>query len=307
MANFAGTNYISLLNTTVIPTTSLAWTDYRAFPSTGTVTDIGNDGILTRGSDSYVFNSTFSGFYIEVGGQNFAIFNVDSNWVIPYNTAEFDLEASGTFSRTNETGSTSNFTTSLTTAANCFLTGTRIATPEGPRAIETLGPDDRVLTADGRALPILWVWRQDIVTIHGLTDSLAPILITANALGPGRPARDLVVSADHAMALDGFLINAGALVNGSSIRAIPAAEMPARYCYWHIETTGHELLLAEDCPTESYIDYTARSRFDNIDGYLARYGHGQAQPIPEMPLPRISAARQVPEHLRARLEAPCPA
>lgn len=256
--------------------------------------------MLTRGSDSYILGSTFSGFYIEIGGQNFGVFNAHSNWIVPYNSAEFDL---ATVLPTS--GSTSLFVDTLTTAANCFLTGTRIATPEGPRAIETLGPDDRVLTADGRSLPIVWVWRQDIVNIHGLSDGLAPILISANAFGPGRPARDLVVSAEHAMALDGLLINAGTLVNGTSIRAIPAAEMPARYCYWHIETTSHELLLAENCPTESYVDYTPRTRFDNVDGYLARYGH--ARPIPEMPLPRISTARQLPDHLRARGGALCPA
>jgi hypothetical protein len=300
LANFQGTHYIHLFGATPVAESSLSWTSYNPVANGSVVTDVGSDGVLTQGSDRYVFNMTFSGFYVEVGGQHFGVFNAGTNWIIPYNNTQFDL--AGVLP---QVGSTSLFIETLTTAANCFLTGTRIATPEGPRAIETLGPDDRVLSADGRALPIIWVWRQEIVNIHGLSDSLAPILITANALGPGRPARDLIVSADHAMALDGILINARAMVNGTRIRAIPAAQMPARFCYWHIETMDHELLLAENCPTESYIDYTPRTRFDNIDGYMARYG--QARSIPEMPLPRISAARQLLEHLREAGGARCPA
>ena len=109
--------------------------------------------------------------------------------------------------------------------------------------------------------------------------------------------RDLIVTADHAMLLDGVLINAVALVNDVTIRLIPATQMPARYRYWHIETSAHEVLLAENCATESYVDYAMRRGFDNYDAYLARYGHDR--PIPEMTLPRIGTARLLPPHRRA--------
>ena len=38
----------------------------------------------------------------------------------------------------------------------CFLEGTLIATPTGPRAVETLQQGDLVVTADGQMLPVLW-------------------------------------------------------------------------------------------------------------------------------------------------------
>lgn len=308
MADFATTHYIRLNGWTLTGHTdnplssgTFGWTSWTNVTQSATVRDIGTAGALDRNTDFFVNTATlFNGYFVTVGGQNFGIFTSGSNRFIPYNTGQFDLAAVLPTS-----GSTSNFTTSLTTAANCFLTGTRIATPQGPRAIETLAPDDRVLTTDGRALPILWVWRQDIVNIHGLTDSLAPILITANALGPGRPARDLIVTADHAMLLNGVLINAVALVNGVTIRPIPATQMPARYHYWHIETSAHEVLLAENCATESYVDYAMRRGFDNYDAYLARYGHDR--PIPEMTLPRVGTARLLPPHRRAMPMATSPA
>jgi hypothetical protein len=251
--------------------------------------------------DTYV-HTTFSGWYVTIGGQNFGIFNASTFWAIPFNSAELNLGTT-TASIVPEitAGSTTLSTPALHGSANCFLTGMRIATPQGLRAIEMLGPDDLVLTADGRVVPIIWVWRQEIVNIQVLSEALTPIVISAGAFGPDRPLRDLIVTADHAMMLDGLLINAGALVNGDTIRRLTTDQMPARYCYWHIETAAHEVLLAENCPTESYVDYALRQGFDNYDAYLARYGH--ARPIAEMVLPRISAARLVPARLRVAAKA----
>ena len=296
MPNFITTHYLMLQGAKESPR-SLQWDSVINNTAAQTVTDVGVDGILTENSDSYIFGSTFSGWYVSVGGQNFGIFNSGAIWVIPYNADEFNLGFGVPIAAEIASGTTTLFSAALHGAANCFLTGTRIATPTGPRAIETLRPDDLVLTADGRAVPIVWVWHQEIVNIRGLSEGLAPILISAGAFGPCRPLRYLIVTADHAMLLDGVLINAVALVNDVTIRLIPATQMPARYRYWHIETSAHEVLLAENCATESYVDYAMRRGFDNYDAYLARYGHDR--PIPEMTLPRIGTARLLPPHRRA--------
>lgn len=306
LADFSFTHYINLPGVQVV-NGALEWSTPGNIIRSGTVTDLGADDILTQNSDGFTaFETTFkfSGWYVTVGGQNFGIFNATSPviWAIPYNKDEFNLgTAPASIPSEITSGSTSLFTTALHGSANCFLTGTRIATPQGLRAIETLGPDDLVLTADGRVVPIIWVWRQEIVNIQVLSEALTPIVISAGAFGPDRPLRDLIVTADHAMMLDGLLINAGALVNGDTIRRLTTDQMPARYCYWHIETAAHEVLLTENCPTESYVDYALRQGFDNYDAYLARYGH--ARPIAEMVLPRISAARLVPAHLRVAAKA----
>ena len=46
----------------------------------------------------------------------------------------------------------------------CFLQGTRIRTPDGNRPVELLLIGDKVLTPDGQARAVRWIWRQTVVT-----------------------------------------------------------------------------------------------------------------------------------------------
>ncbi len=180
----------------------------------------------------------------------------------------------------------------------CFLAGTRIATPCGSAAIENLRIGDLVLTADGHAAPVRFVGRQTVASTF--TDPLRtfPIRIAAGALGEGLPARDLLVSPDHALLLDGVLVQAGALVNDTTI--VREAEMPARFTYFHVELADHALILAEGVPAETFVDNVTRRRFDNFADYAVRYGD-EAAMIAEMDQPRVKSARQLPKALRARL------
>lgn len=298
MADFQATHYIMLTGVTETPS-QLSWTGQANNVNSAMVTDVGADGILTENSDSYISGSTYSGWYVTVDGENFGIFNTGPFWLIPYNHALTNLGLGVPIASEITNGSTNQFDATLENAANCFLTGTRIATPSGARPIEALHPGDPVLTADGRATPVLWVWRQEITNVFGLGEARAPIRIAAHALGPGCPARDLVVTADHALFLDGFLINAGALVNGTTIAPVPLSRMPPRFTYWHLETEAHSVLLAENCPAESFIDYTPRTGFDNFADFVAHGGRERL--IEEMPLPRISTARLLLPALRQRL------
>ncbi|MDF0594786.1 Hint domain-containing protein [Psychromarinibacter halotolerans] len=185
-------------------------------------------------------------------------------------------------------------------AANCFLTGTRIETPKGPRAIEDLAPGDAVLTSDGRSVPVRFVFRQEVRLRGTMAARLEPVRLRAGSLGIGLPSRDLVVTADHGIVLDGLLVNAGALVNGDEIAFVPHATLPARITYWHIETDAHEVLLAEGVPVESFADVAGRGLYDNHSDYLALYGADRL--IPEMDLPRVASVRLLPEALKERLD-----
>jgi hypothetical protein len=314
-------NRLVLLNGSIASGPNFQWTQKFDWANIGVVVDAAGPGagVLTT-DDSFSGSNTgspnitggvYTGHYIPITFKgttyNFGVFTTNNShfdYCIPYDTARLPFNLFAAFPATGS-GPASVYDPNFANAANCFLTGTRIATPHGPRAIETLGRGDLVLTANGRAVPVVWLWRQEIINIQGLSEDRAPILISANALGQGRPARDLVVTADHAMALGGCLINAGTLVNDITIRRLGTAQMPARFRYWHIETAAHEVLLAENCPTESYIPYAPRQVFDNYDAYLAHYGSDL--PIAEMDHPRISAARMVPQVLRHCLSHRAPA
>ncbi|MDG3040302.1 Hint domain-containing protein [Roseicyclus marinus] len=195
------------------------------------------------------------------------------------------------------TGANIGFTTTGTYAF-CFAPGTGIATPAGEVPVEHLRIGDTILTADGRAVPVRWIGRQTLSKLFA-GDRARPVLIRAGALGQGLPHRDLIVTADHGMILDGFVINAGALVNGTTITRVPLSDLPARVTYYHVETASHDVILAQGAAAETFVDYAGRAAFDNHADYLARYGH--ASPIPEMTRPRITTARHIPAALRARL------
>jgi hypothetical protein len=180
----------------------------------------------------------------------------------------------------------------------CFLAGTAIACPGGERPVEDLAIGDLVLTADGDARPVRFVGRQTFATLFADPRRTRPIRIAAGALGDGLPVRDLCVSPDHALLVDGVLVQAGALVNGTSIA--PMTDLPERFTYFHVELEDHALILAEGVPAETFVDNVTRRRFDNYADYVALYGENTPM-IAELAVPRIKSARQLPRTLRARL------
>ena len=177
----------------------------------------------------------------------------------------------------------------------CFYSGTLVATPSGERAVETLRAGDLVLTAEGEARPIRWLGRQTVSTRFGDPLRVLPIRVAAGALGENLPKRDLLVSPDHALLVDGVLVQAGALVNGTTVRR--EAGVPEVFTYWHVELHDHSLVLAEGVPAETFIDNVDRLAFDNWDEHEAA---GSEAPIAEMALPRAKSARQVPHATRRR-------
>lgn len=201
--------------------------------------------------------------------------------------------------RFNITGDGSSFEgirlTDMSGTMVCYLAGTAIATPAGEVAVEDLTPGDRVLTADGREVAVQWLGIQPVAPRFADPQKVNPICIKAGAIAENVPARDLFVSPDHAVEISGVLYNANALVNGRTI--FQQRRMPMDgFTYYHVETEAHEVLLAEGCPAESYLDIPDRSLFANgaerIDGPI----------IQEMALPRVSSARLVPAELRDRLK-----
>jgi hypothetical protein len=185
----------------------------------------------------------------------------------------------------------------ITVNAICFLAGTRIRTPEGEVAVETLKRGNLVMTADGVATPVTWLGKQTISTLFSDPRRSWPVRVKAGALGENTPSRDLVLSPDHALLVDGVLIQASALVNGTSV--VREFKMPKSFVYYHVELDDHSLILAENTPAETFIDNADRLAFDNWEEHEALYPGGKS--LDEMPYARAKGPRQVPIRLRVAL------
>ena len=175
----------------------------------------------------------------------------------------------------------------------CYCAGTRIATPTGEAPVESLRPGNDVRLADGRVLPIRWVARQTVSRRFADPLRALPVRISAGALGGGLPIRDLLLSPGHAVLLHGLLVQASALVNGSTIRRETA--MPERFTYWHLELPEHALLLAEGIPAESFLDGVEALPFDNAAE------RGEWVVTNELAYPRVKSYRQLPSNVRSLL------
>lgn len=166
-----------------------------------------------------------------------------------------------TFTVTGTSGAQSDEDNVAINILICVARGTRIATVAGPRRVETLRPGDLVVVQDGPPRPVRWIGSRRLTEAELTADpSLRPIRIAAHALGPEKPARDLVVSPQHRVLLSDWraelmfgepevLVPAKGLVNDTTIRIdyrVRAVE------YFHLLFDRHEIILTEDAPTESF-------------------------------------------------------
>lgn len=134
----------------------------------------------------------------------------------------------------------------------CFVAGTMIATPSGPRQVGDLRPGDYVNTQDNGPQPLIWVGARTVPA----TGHLAPIVIGKGALGN---ARDLAVSPQHRMLIKDWraemlfgerevLVSAQNLLKGDQIYRRTGGMVT----YHHIMFADHEIVFAEGAPSESF-------------------------------------------------------
>lgn len=166
----------------------------------------------------------------------------------------------------------------------CFAEGTRIETPRGRVEVELLREGDEVLTLSHGVRRLVWTGHQTVRPAR--QPETAPVRVTADAIADNVPARDVVLSPEHCVFLEGVLVPVGCLVNGISIRT----EYPAEIRYYHLELAEHDVLLAEGMPCESFLDSGNRDAFDATVTWL-RPAFG---PGPRMAAPCAPVLRQGP-------------
>lgn len=151
----------------------------------------------------------------------------------------------------------------------CYCRGTLIMTETGERPVESLAIGDQVFTWAGGVRPIRWIGRRgytgDYAAAH---PDILPILFRKNALAREIPRRDLLVSPRHAMYLNGFLVAARDLVNGTTILQVGAAK---ELEYFHVELDTHDVIFAEGAAAETFVDDCSRGMFHNAAEYDALY------------------------------------
>ena len=143
----------------------------------------------------------------------------------------------------------------------CFVPGTRITTPTGPKLVEELAEGDQICTKDSGAQAIRWIGSRRmtggrlIVMPH-----LRPIRLRTHALADGEPDGDLIVSPDHRVLVKGpvaqalfntpeVLVAARDLINDRSVRVENACR---EVSYVHLMLDAHQIVWANGVECESF-------------------------------------------------------
>jgi hypothetical protein len=143
----------------------------------------------------------------------------------------------------------------------CFTPGTRIATLHGERLVEELVVGDRVLTRDNGYQEIRWIGTRHL-SARDLreTPAFCPVRIAQGALGHGMPMRDMRVSPQHRLLLNGpraelLCGEAEALAAARHLDGLPgiAIETSAQdVTYIHLMFDQHEIVFSDGLWSESF-------------------------------------------------------
>ncbi|MFC0408993.1 Hint domain-containing protein [Roseomonas elaeocarpi] len=283
----------------------------------------GNDVLFGKGGDDVIdggsgndtlYGGTGNNLLYGGAGDDVIYADANSNNIIVggegYDTAVFQGSASdytvngigdNSYTVVNNTTHYSSFLQEIeaisfqsTTPLPCYVTGTMIETRRGAVAVENLRAGDEVRVVSGRQgewAPVSWIgFRQVDLLRHPRAEAVQPVRVLAGALGNNLPVRDLVMSPDHCLLIDGLLIPVQHLVNGQTIVQERAR---AAVTYWHVELPQHDAILAEGVAAESYLDTGNRASFANGGAAMTMYAdfaQDDGRATAERLVPRLTAA-----------------
>lgn len=135
-----------------------------------------------------------------------------------------------------------------------------IGTDTGEKAVEALRAGDRVRTMDHGLQEIRWIGDVEIPAADlAANPKLLPVRIRAGSLGQDLPQRDLLVSRQHRILVNSNIVQrmfgtSQILIPAISLVGIDGIEIASdvdSIIYWHILFDRHEIIFAEETPTES--------------------------------------------------------
>lgn len=145
----------------------------------------------------------------------------------------------------------------------CFLAGTEISVNGSFCKVEHLTVGDKVdalVNGKTEQKTVSWVGKSTCVVNPFLSADQAgyPVRILKDAIAKDVPFKDMLITPEHCLFLDGCFVPARMLVNGQSIFY---DESFTQYDYYHIETEDHAIITADGVLTESYLDTGNRHKF----------------------------------------------
>jgi hypothetical protein len=192
-------------------------------------------------------------------------------------------------------------------SGKCFLKGTTIRTADGDRKIEELAVGDLLPTVFGGICPIQWIGyyrhknyrHKKSNQAKSWVKDVPPVRVARSALGPDLPHADLHVSKEHALLIDGVLVTAGSLINGTTITLYDAREHDELE-FFHIKLARHNVIYAEGVPCETVINFNESAT--NFAEYVRRYGPPVTDEAACAPtLSCTGGRREIKSHLRSAI------
>ena len=289
---------------------SLTWAGVTQVVRAAQVNDANDTGLLEVDTDLFnvlpdadgsndaeeVTGATFTGFFIVMDSVSYYVYEDPSDptvMYVPYNGIALD-------SYTGTVASGYNADASIDENVLCFVAGTEILMAEGEYvAVETLSVGQQLTTSSGASRKIKFIFKDRVrnLGIYFDKSAIMPVRVLQGALGADSPSCDLLLSPSHALLIDGNLVEAHALINGSSIYQETSWE--GELTYYHIEMEDHDIIYAENTAIETFIDNASRVTFDNYDEYKELYG--EEQDMLELEYPRAKSSRQLPRALKQKL------
>ncbi|MDE2517581.1 MAG: Hint domain-containing protein [Rhodospirillales bacterium] len=164
----------------------------------------------------------------------------------------------------------------------CYVSGSRIRAVTGYMDVEDIVAGDQLIALrDGEEVveTVTWVGHRSVDRSRDpAPEYSAPVRIRKDAIAAGQPSRDLLVSPEHCIFIDGKFFPARTLVNGGTI----VNERDARHVtFHHIETERHSVLLAEDLPAESFLNTGNRNELIGSDEPLVLHPRFAVNPTAE--------------------------